>query len=104
MYTLNGTIKAPLNQIEAISAALHSLGVNRIDVRTVSYEQFLEESRLNWDCVFPEMWTERRAVVYLDFCFEDSDSGRQAAYQVEFNLPQIPLNLHYVSMEGRDEV
>ncbi len=104
MYTLNATIKAPLDQVEALTASLKTLGVDRVAAHTVSYQQFLEESRLNWDCVFPEMWTERKPVAYLDFSFEDSDAGRAAAYEVEFHLPQIPLNLRYDPAEGNDAV
>lgn len=104
MYTLNAIIKAPLEQAAAITASLQGLGIDRVSLRTVPYEQFLEESRLNWDCVFPEMWADRKPVAYLEFCFEDSAAGREAAYRVEFNLPQIPLNLHYVAVEGKDAI
>lgn len=100
MYRLNATIKAPLSRKEPLTAALRQLGVEAVRATVIPYAQFLRESRLNWDCVFAEMWTEEKDVVYLDFSFEDSDRGRQAAYQVEFQLPQIPLNLRYDPVEG----
>lgn len=103
MYRLNATIKAPIAQKEALVSKLHQLGVDDIHVSIIPYEQFVLESRLNWDCVFAEMWTDRLDVAYLDFSFEDSDCGRAGAYQVEFQLPQIPLNLRYDPIEGSAE-
>ena len=100
MYIINGTIKAPAEMAESIRETLHGLGVREVDILSVSYETFVQESRLNWDCVFPEMWEKQQDVAYLRFSFPDSDAGRQAAYQVEFHLPQIPLNLRYDEVGG----
>ena len=100
MYIFNGTIKAPVDMAESICETLRDLDVEHVDVVTVSYDQFVQESRLNWDCVFPEMWEAKQDVAYLRFSFPDSDAGRQAAYHVEFNLPQIPLNLRYDEVGG----
>jgi hypothetical protein len=100
MYHLCATIKAPACRAETLTTTLQELGVSCISIDTVPYDDFVQNSRLNWDCVFEEMWTDHQPVVYLNFSFPDSDEGRAAAYQVEFRLPQIPLNLRYESVEG----
>lgn len=92
---LQATIKAPQAQAEGLKAQLAALGVTGIQERTVPYQQFVEESRMNYDCVFQEAWDEGRDVVYLSFSFEDSDQGREKAHGVEYGLKQIPLNLRY---------
>lgn len=99
MYRLNAVINAPVIQTEPMIAALKKLGVSEVEVRTVSSAQFREESRLNYDCVYPELWDAEEDAAYLMFSFADSDAGRAAAYHVEFGLPQIPLNLRYDPVE-----
>ncbi|MCC8139032.1 MAG: hypothetical protein LIO67_01840 [Lachnospiraceae bacterium] len=95
MLKLCATVKLPFEEADRITDTLHTLGVTNLTRRNIPYEEFLRTSRLNYDCVFPNLWEEEKKVVYLDFSFEDSDEGRRQAYAVEFGLPQIPLNLRY---------
>ncbi len=95
MNRILATIKAPLDQVEAIRKELAACGVSKVDVKTVPFETFAEESRMNYDCVFPQLWEEKKPVAYLDFSFDATDEGRAASFQVEYNLMQIPLNLRY---------
>lgn len=100
MFQLHATIKAPQARVRELSEKVEALGVEEIIPHTVPYAQFAAESRMNYDFVFREMLTDGLDVVYLDFWFADSPEGRQAAYKVEFNLPQIPLNLRYEEREA----
>jgi len=99
MNKLQATVKVPPSEAERVKNELHALGAKDILLRDVPYERFVRESRMNYDCVFRQIWEEKSGAVYLEFCFEDSDAGRAAAYDVEFNLKQIPLNLCYVGAE-----
>lgn len=99
MKIIQATIKAPLAEVKRLKNELSALGVSEISVRNVPYERFIKESRLNYDCVFGQMWEEESEAAYLDFCFEDSAQGRKAAYDIEFNLKQIPLNLRYTESD-----
>lgn len=92
---LQATIKAPRTQVEGLKAQLSALGVTETEERTVPYQQFVEESRMNYDCVYQEAWDEQQDVVYLGFGFDDSNEGREQAHGVEYGLKQIPLNLRY---------
>ena len=98
MLQIRATIKAPESAVPGLEQELAALGVDQISQRRVPYEAFVEESRLNYDCVYPEAWEERKEVVYLTFSFADSSQGREAAYRVEYGLKQIPLNLCYVNL------
>lgn len=100
MNKIQATIKAPVSEAEAIKKELWALGVNEISTRSIPYERFVRESRMNYDCVFKQMWEEKSDVVYLDFYFDDSAQGREKAYCIEFNLKQVPLNLRYMATEG----
>lgn len=102
MYKLKATVKVPQSEVSTAVEQLHHLGVERIEVCDVPYEQFVRESRMNWDCVYEEMWTEKKDVAYLNFEFDDSDEGRAAAYHVEYYLKQIPLNLRYTTVYPYD--
>lgn len=95
MSKLLATVKVPVNAVEDITEQLKQCGVDTVEVRTVAYEQFVEESRMNYDCVFSQMWSDELPVAYIDFSFDATDEGRAAAFNTEYNLMQIPLNLRY---------
>lgn len=98
MLRIQATIKAPESAAPGLERELAALGVDQISQRRMPYQVFAEESRLNYDCVYPEAWEEKKEVVYLTFSFADSGQGREAAYRVEYGLKQIPLNLCYVDL------
>lgn len=98
MNRIQATIKIPQSHVESISTQLRSLGVTEIIIQQVPYETFTKQSRMNYDCVFEQMWTDRVDVAYLNLFFEDTAEGREAAFHVEFNLKQIPLNLCYMTI------
>lgn len=95
MGKILATIKAPAAAVEELKQKLNACGIEQIDVREVAYEAFVSESRMNYDCVFPQMWEDRLPVAYIDFFFDASDEGRAAAFNAEYNIMQIPLNLRY---------
>ena len=95
MKKILATVKVPMDAVEDIKQQLSACGVENATARTVPYEQFVEESRMNYDCVFQQMWEEKRPVAYIEFSFSGNDEGRAAAFHVEYNLMQIPLNLRY---------
>lgn len=95
MGKLLATIKAPVSAVADMQQKLAACGVTETTVRTIAYEQFVEESRLNYDCVFQQMWEERLPVAYIDFSFPGTDEGRAAAFRAEYDMMQIPLNLRY---------
>ena len=98
MYKLQATLKVPTNAAPEILAEIKALGVPEPTAVEVPYEVFIDESRLYWDYVHETMKTERKPVTYIKFDFEDSEAGRKAAYDVEFGLHQIPINLRYVEI------
>lgn len=89
------TVKVPMDAVDDIMQQLSSFGVENAAARAVPYAQFVEESRMNYDCVFQRMWEEKSPVAYIEFSFDGNDEGRAAAFHVEYNLMQIPLNLRY---------
>ena len=95
MGKILATIKAPVAAVENLKQQLNACGIQEVHVRTIAYEQFVSESRMNYDCVFPQMWEERQPVAYIDFSFDGNDEGRAAAFNAEYNIMQIPLNLRY---------
>ena len=95
MSRILATIKAPAGEVESLKEKLSACGIGDVLVRTIPYEQFVEESRLNFDCAYPQMWSERIPVAYLDFSFDATEEGRSAAFLAEYNVMQIPLNLRY---------
>ncbi|MDR1801438.1 MAG: hypothetical protein LBQ95_06340 [Lachnospiraceae bacterium] len=95
MKRILGTVKIPDRLTEEMSNDLKKLGVGEITESVVEYDDFIRTSRMDYDFVYREMITDKKPVVYLDFYFEDTDEGRDACYNVEFNLKQIPLNLRY---------
>ena len=95
MSRILATIKAPAAEAEELTAKLKACGIENVLVRTIPYEQFVEESRLNFDCASPQMWSDRLPVAYLDFSFDATEEGRSAAFLAEYNIMQIPLNLRY---------
>lgn len=103
MLSIQATIKIPEEYQEQMMKELNRLNITDVNIRTISFEQFESESRLNYDCVFDEAWEKKEPVTYLDFFFEDSVYGRQSAFAVEYNLKQIPLNLRYVEKKGHSK-
>lgn len=95
MGRILATIKAPISEIEQLKQQLKASGVESVDVETVPYERFVEESRLNYDCVYPQAWTDQAPVAYINFSFDGTDEGRAASFQTEYNVMQVPLNLRY---------
>ena len=95
MKKILATVKVPMDAIESVKQQLDTCGVHDVTVRAVPFAQFVEESRMNYDCVFQQMWEEKRPVAYIDFNFSGDDEGRLAAFTVEYNFMQIPLNLRY---------
>ena len=95
MGKILATIKAPTAAVEDMKQKLNACGIHDMSVRTIDYEQFVCESRMNYDCVFPQMWEEQLPVAYIDFSFDAPDEGRAAAFNAEYHIMQIPLNLRY---------
>ncbi len=95
MSRLLATIKAPADMVEQLKNELAEYGVTETEVVMVPFEQFEQESRFNYDCVFPSLWEEKEPVAYINFSFDGTDEGRAASFNVEYNLMQIPLNLRY---------
>ena len=95
MLKLKSVIKAPAAEAAGIKDLLLPLGVSQIEETVVPYETFVQESKMNYDCVYAEAFSEGKDVIYLSFEFEDSAAGREAAFRVEYSLKQIPLNLRY---------
>jgi hypothetical protein len=75
---------------------LKELGVTEVTSSIVSYDKFMRTSRMDYDFVYREMEKDKTDVVYLDFFFDDTPEGRNAYYELEHKLYQIPLNLRYV--------
>ncbi len=98
MYQLNALIKCPAEYADVIEKRLESLGVTGIDRQIVPFGEFICESRMYWDYVFPEMATDGRDVVYLTYYFEDTPEGREFSHDVELKLGWIPQNLHYITL------
>lgn len=95
MSKILATIKCPNEEVEYIMEQLEALGVSQKTLESVPYDRFVEESRMDYDCVYARAWKEKKDVTYIHFSFEDSQEGRDACYHVEFYLKQIPLNLRY---------
>lgn len=60
MNQILATIKCPADEVPHIREQLQELGVNMIEEQKVPYEQFIEESRMNYDCVYQQAWEEKR--------------------------------------------
>ena len=56
MNQILATIKCPADEVPHIREQLQELGVNMIEEQKVPYEQFIEESRMNYDCVYQQAW------------------------------------------------
>ncbi len=96
MKRMQATIKIPQRLTQEMTEKLKGLGVREIRTNMVAYENFRRASRMDYDFVYREMETDKKDVVYLDFFFDDTPEGRDASYELELNLYQIPLNLRYV--------
>ena len=98
MYRIKATIKVPVSRVEGMLNRLQELGIDTVEAESIPYDQFAGESRMDYDCVFPEAWSDGEDVFYLRFYFDDSEEGRAKSYAVEYGLMQIPLNLCYVEV------
>ncbi len=98
MYHLKALIKCPEEYADMIQERLESLGVKDIGREIVPFGEFIQESRMYWDYVFPEMATDGKDVVYLTYQFEDTPEGREFSHDVELKLGWIPQNLHYITL------
>ena len=99
MYQLKATVKCPLDMREKMTEAIRKCGISDLEIKTVPYGEFIRESRLYWDYVFPEMKEDEKDVVYICYCFEDSAAGRKQSHNAELRLGWIPQNLRYVREE-----
>jgi len=98
MYVLRSTIKCPNEMKEEILSALDKLNIKNPCIEEVPYDRFIQESRLYWDYVFPEMLKEEKPVTYISFDFPDSDEGREASHNAEWHIGWIPQNIRYVEV------
>jgi|GEM_PF-1090424 len=98
MYKLKATIKCPTSLKDEMVQAVKNCGVKDIQVDAVPYAEFITESRLYWDYVFPEMKSDEKAVTYISFAFDDTPEGRKASHDCELKIGWIPQNLRYVEV------
>lgn len=98
MYKLRSTIKCPARMKDEIVGALQKLGITEHEIEEVPYGRFLEESRLYWDYVFPEMLDDKKTVAYISYEFPDTDEGRKASHHAEWNIGWIAQNVRYMEV------
>ena len=96
MYRLRSTIKCPVNKKDQILGELEKLQILNPEIEEVEYDRFINESRLYYDFVFPEMVSDRESVVYISYEFEDTPEGRKACHRAEWSIGWIPQNIRYV--------
>lgn len=96
MYKLRNTIKCPNEKAEEIVNALKKINIEDIEIKEIPYAVFIEESRLYWDYVFPEMKEDHKPVSYISFEFDDTPEGREACHFAEWTIGWIPQNIRYV--------
>ncbi len=98
MYKLKAVIKCPAAMTDEIVSRLNTLGVKEIEKTIIPFGTFIQESRMYWDFVFPEMASEGKDVAYLSYEFDDTPEGREFSHDVELKLGWIPQNLHYITV------
>ena len=98
MYKLRCTIKCPEAMKEEMIAELRKANVEDLEVCSVSYEDFIGESRMYWDYAFPEMKSEEKPVTYISYEFPDTKEGRQACHYAEWCIGWVPQNIRYVEV------
>lgn len=98
MYKLKGTIKCPTGLKDSFIQKLHDLGKNAEDTE-IDYGTFIRESRLYWDCVYPEMFDEGVSVHYISFVCDDTPEGREEMHNIEWHIGWVPLNICYIETE-----
>ena len=98
MYKLKCTIKCPKDAKDEMLQALSQCPVEHVDVQEVDYATFIDESRLYWDYVYPEMKDDKLPVTYLTFMFDDTPQGREDCHNTELKIGWIPLNIRYVEV------
>lgn len=99
MYRIRCTIKCPDAMKDRILAQLRKLGITDPEVEEVPYGQFIQESRMYWDYVFPEMKSEGKPVFYISYEFPDTKEGRDACHDAEWHIGWIPQNIRYVEVK-----
>ena len=82
-----------------MAETIKKCGISDLEERIVPYGEFIRESRLYWDYVFPEMKEEGKDVAYICYYFEDNAAGRKQSHNAELRLGWIPQNLRYVKEE-----
>jgi len=95
MYYISSTIKIPADICEDIVTQVKNYGAEEVEVRDVSYDDFIKESRMYYDYVFEKMKYDKKPVKYICMKFDDTPEGRKQAYQIEYQLKLIPMNLRY---------
>ena len=96
MNNLRKTITCPTEKAQEIIDALKKINIEDVNVKEVDQSDFIEESRLYWDYVFPEMQSDHKPVTYISFEFDDTPEGRQACHHAEWSIGWIPQNIRYV--------
>jgi hypothetical protein len=99
MYKLKSTIKCPDEKKQEIIEQIEKLNIPDYKVFQVDYETFIQESRLYWDFVFPEMLEAHKSVTYITFEFDDTPQGREQCHQAEWAIGWIPQNIRYIEVE-----
>ncbi len=98
MYKLKGTIKCPTRLKDDFLKKLKNLGKTATDTE-IEYGAFIQESRLYWDYVYPEMLDDETSVHYITFMCDDTNEGREEMHNIEWHIGWVPLNICYVYME-----
>ncbi len=93
---LRSTIKCPLRMRDEILGELKKIDITDPKVEEIPYDKFMEESRLYWDYVFPDMKDDEKPVYYISFEFPDTEEGREASHHAEWSIGWIPQNIRYV--------
>lgn len=96
MYKLRSTIKCPVEMKEHFLEELKKLQIEDPKVEVIEYGKFIDESRLYWDYVYPEMLEEGKDVLYISYEFPDTPEGRKACHKAEWSIGWVPQNIRYV--------
>ena len=99
MYKLRCTIKCPADKKEQFIKELGRLQIFDPEIEEIEYDRFINESRLYYDFVFPEMISDKKNVIYISYEFADTKEGRKACHDAEWNIGWVPQNIRYVKEE-----
>lgn len=98
MYKLKSTIKCPKEMEASFVKQLKAIGIEEMEIETVPYGKFINESRLYWDFVFPEMLSDEKDVTYISYVFDDTPEGRNRCHDAELKIGWIPQNIRYITV------